>query len=118
MQILLVDDEVELVHMLARFLKVSGLSNVNAVYTPEAALEFVEQYKPDMVVLDINLNSVMTGIDVLKRIREISPETQVCMSSAYREEHEAASLALGARWFLKKPARIQDFLSIIRSVQQ
>ena len=117
-RILLVDDEVELVKMLARFLKAGGFEQVDILHTPEAAVEHIEKNRPDFVFLDINLNASMTGLDVLRRVRQTSPETMVCMSSAYREDYEEASLALGAGWFLKKPATIDDLLSIVRSVER
>lgn len=117
MRILLVDDEVELSGMLARFLKARGYAQVDTVSAPEAAVAYIEEHKPDFVFLDINLNAAMSGIDVLRRVRETTPETLVCMASAYRDEHETSSLALGAMWFLKKPATVDDLLAVVRSVE-
>jgi DNA-binding response OmpR family regulator len=116
MRILLVDDEIELSSMISRILQRSGFSDVTSVSTPEEAIEYIEKNKPDLAFLDINLNAGMTGLDVLRRVRQTAPEVQVCMSSAYREEHEQESLSVGAKWFLKKPASIQDFIAVARSV--
>ena len=118
MRILLVDDEIELVGMLARFLRAQGFTHVETEKDPEAAIRHIETHKPDFVFLDINLNAVMNGIDVLRRVHETTPETMVCMASAYRDEYEQASLELGAMWFLKKPAMVEDLLAVVRSVEK
>lgn len=104
--------------MMARFLKAEGYDHVDALSTPDAAVQYIEAQKPDFVFLDINLNAPMTGMDILKRVRETTPETLVCMASAYRDEHERSSLALGAMWFLKKPTTVDDLLAVVRSIER
>ncbi len=118
MRILLVDDEVELSGLLARFLKAEGFADVDTVDGPEAAVRHIETHKPDFVFLDINLNAAMNGMDVLRRVHATTPETMVCMASAYREEYEQSSLEQGAMWFLKKPATVDDLLAVVRSVEK
>ncbi len=118
MKILIVDDEDELSRMLKRYLKTKGFSDVITINTPEAAIQYIELNKPDFVFLDINLNTKLNGIDVLKQVHRTTPETLICMVSAYRDEHEQQSLSEGAKWFLRKPTTLDDLLAILKSAGQ
>ena len=61
--------------------------NIRTFKTGEACLEEI-RFNPDIVVLDFNLNSTSTnrktlnGLDVLKKIKKVSPKTKVIMLSS------------------------------------
>ncbi|MBF0593675.1 MAG: response regulator [Candidatus Omnitrophica bacterium] len=118
MRVLLVDDEIELTVMTARFLNARGYSQVETAHSPETAISNIESNKPDVVFLDINLNAPMSGMDVLRRVRKTSPQTRVCMLSAFKDEYEAEAMKLGAVGFLKKPALINDLLTVLSLSEQ
>ena len=67
MRILLVDDDRELIDLLAFALKRAGLEPIGA-YDAASALRLYDERHPDLVVLDINLG-VSSGLDVLKELR-------------------------------------------------
>lgn len=113
MRILLADDEVTVTGFLVRLLKNSGPHEVAATNTPDETLEYIEQNKPDLVFLDINFKTEMTGLDVLRRAQIVSPASKICILSAYREEHEQLCLGLKAVAFLKKPTTVEDLLGVI-----
>ncbi len=82
-RILIVDDE-ESIHLLYREeLEEEGYEVHSAMDGP-AALELVEEVKPDVVVLDINMPG-MDGIEVLRQIKEKHPQMPVILCSAYPE---------------------------------
>mmetsp|Transcript_10137 Transcript_10137/g.5247 ORF Transcript_10137/g.5247 Transcript_10137/m.5247 type:complete len:80 (+) Transcript_10137:183-422(+) len=47
-------------------------------------MEKFTQNPPDLVILDINMPG-MSGIEVLRRMKEINPDLPVILSSAYQE---------------------------------
>jgi DNA-binding response OmpR family regulator len=66
-RILLVDDDRELIDLLAFALKRAGLEPV-AAHDAGAAIRVFEERHPDLVVLDINLGA-SSGLDVLRELR-------------------------------------------------
>ncbi len=120
MRILLVDDEVEIADLYVRYLKRCGFPETAVVHTSQDAVEYIEQYRPDFVVLDISLgaDSQGTGMDVLARVRTTVPESRVCMMSAYRDEHEKLSLDLGAHVFIAKPFQPDVLLELIKAADR
>jgi CheY-like chemotaxis protein len=114
LQILLADDEAMVTSFLVRLLKNTGFTDVIATNTPEETLEYIEKNRPDLVFLDINFKTEMTGLDILKKVQVTTPDSKICMLSAYREEHEQLCLDLKAVAFLKKPTTIEDLLGVIR----
>src|SRR3979411_1450153 len=70
LRILLVDDDRELIDLLAFALKRAGLEPIGA-YDAAAALRLFEERKPDLVVLDINLGA-STGLEGRRDLRRRS----------------------------------------------
>jgi len=82
-RILLVDDEGGIQLLYREEFEEEGYEVVSA-YNGEEALEKFNQELPDLVILDINMPG-MSGIEVLRRMKEIHPELPVILSSAYQE---------------------------------
>ena len=49
----------------------------------EEALELVEQFKPDVLLLDVSMPK-LSGLDVLARIKKLSPETKIIMITVHK----------------------------------
>ncbi len=82
-KILLIDDE-ESIHLLyTEELEEEGYT-VYSAYSGEEALDKLGDIDPDLVILDINMPG-MTGIEVLRRIKDINSGLPVILSSAYPE---------------------------------
>ena len=82
-RILLVDDEDGIQLLYREEFEEEGYEVVSA-YNGEEALEKFSQEPPDVVILDINMPG-MNGIEVLRRMKELSPDLPVILSSAYQE---------------------------------
>lgn len=67
--ILIVDDNLDTVDILAVFLKSIGFQTLTA-YDGVEALEVIRQERPDLIVLDINMPR-LNGIQVLSRLKKI-----------------------------------------------
>ncbi len=116
MKILIVDDDQEMAEMLKDFIEFKGGREVLTAWRGQDAIDCVKDQKPDLIFLDIQLIGDMDGMDVLKAAREISPETRVCMVSAYKDEYEGQSKRMGAAAFLGKPISTQAVETILKMI--
>lgn len=116
-RILIVDDEEDIVTNLEAFLEEEGYEVVTA-RDGEAALKKIEEEKPDLVLLDLNIPK-MSGLQILERIKPKETGIKVLIFSglATKQDQEKA-LALGACGYLNKPIQIESLLQEIQRVMQ
>jgi len=115
LDVLVVDDEPEVQHILERFFRVHGCE-VRTAPDGDEALAALREARPDLVLLDLRMPR-MNGLEVLDRIRteqlEVGP---VWAFSGYVTDREATeAMRLGAVGFLNKPLDF-GFLQRIISV--
>ena len=104
--VLLVDDEVAFTRTLAQRLMMRDL-RVIVAHDGEQALSKTQKEEPDVIVLDLNMPG-MHGMDVLREIKKVCPDTQVIILTGHgtdKDEEEATKL--GGFGFLKKPTDIE-----------
>ncbi len=105
--VLIVDDEQTLARSAKAFLTDHGYE-AEVASSGEQALGLLERLQPDVVFLDVQLPG-MSGIDVLKRIREFDPVLPVIMLTAYGSiEGAVAAVKLGAFDYVKKPVDLEE----------
>ncbi len=101
-KILVVDDEPEVGELLADFLGLQGYQAITAVRALDG-LEKVKSEKPDLVLLDIMMPEI-DGLECLRRIRKMSPETIVIIISGIKDEKIAKdAIRQGAYDYIAKP---------------
>jgi two-component system response regulator VicR len=113
MRILLVDDDRELIDLLAFALKRAGLEPI-AAHEADAALRQFEERHPDLVVLDINLGAA-SGLDVLKELRRRSQLPVIMLTALDSEEDKVRGLDAGADDYLTKPFSHRELIARIRA---
>jgi CheY-like chemotaxis protein len=112
-KILLVDDEKEFVQTLSERLQTRQLP-ASIVYDGQQALDFVEKDQPDVVVLDLMMPGI-GGIEVLRRLKQSSPQVEVVVLTGHGSEHEEQLAAdLGAFAYLTKPVNIEVLTEVMR----
>ncbi|MBU2540763.1 MAG: response regulator [Candidatus Omnitrophica bacterium] len=100
--ILIVDDEPDVCEYTGKFLANEGYK-VSSVTDSKAVLEQVEALKPFIVLLDIVMPDV-DGLELLKKIKKISPQTQVIIITGLKDESVCReSIELGACDYIVKP---------------
>ncbi len=115
MKILVVDDDLELLRLIAFTLRQSGYLVLEAQDGPTALAAFSRE-SPDLVLLDVNLPR-MNGFEVLRRIRaEGSKVLVLILTVRSSEEDEVEGLDLGADDYLTKPFSPRTLLARVRAL--
>ncbi|MEP6989727.1 MAG: response regulator transcription factor [bacterium] len=116
-RILVVDDEVDIVALVAYHLAKSGYQ-VSTASSGTEALEAARRDRPALIVLDLMLPG-MSGYDVLKELRgsEATRDVAVLMLTARREEQDRIQgLVLGADDYLTKPFSPQELVLRVAAI--
>lgn len=114
MSILIVDDDVELVGLLRFALHAAGYDVLTA-FDGEQALLRLQEHKPELVILDVNL-PVRDGFQVLAELRRTSQVPVMMLTVRTTEEDEVKGLDLGADDYLRKPFSPRALLARVRSL--
>lgn len=111
--ILIVDDTGDNVKLIKAMLK-SLDSNIDVAVDGEEALRKMTDNDYDIVLLDIMLPKI-SGIDVLKKVRERDLETPIIVMTAYGSEELAVETLRegGDDYLINKPIRTEDLLDAI-----
>ena len=112
--ILLVDDEAHIGKYVALILKQLGATKIVEATNGEEAIAIFQQQKPDVVLLDISM-PLMNGLETLKKLKAIDPESTVIMltSMVYRQSIDEA-LALGAANYIRKDNPKEEIAQAIK----
>lgn len=115
MKLLLVEDSIQLNKALTTVLKRNSYI-VDSAFDGEEALLYIDQYKYDVIILDIMLPKI-NGLDVLKRVRTNKIDTPIIMLTAKSTtEDKIYGLDLGADDYLPKPFVVEELLARIRAL--
>jgi signal transduction histidine kinase len=116
-KILVIDDEVGPRESLRMLLKPDY--NVQTADCVEAGLKLLKEKQPDTIVMDIRMPG-MTGIEGLRKIREIDPHLSVIMLTGFGAlETAKEALRLGANDYISKPFDAGEMREVIgRNVER
>jgi two-component system response regulator AtoC len=110
---MVVDDEILTLNNLKKALEKEGYE-IMLADSGERALELLEQFKPHLVLLDLVLPGI-SGLEVLKKIKETDREIIVIMMSAYEILEKAVeAMKLGAYDYLLKPFKLSELKTTIQ----
>ena len=113
--ILIVDDEENILSLMAETLRLVGFATETASRGADAVSK-VRTEKIDLVLLDINM-PVMDGFEVLERIHQIKPELPVIMLSARQEKSDVIDgFRRGADDYVSKPFSVEEVVMRINAV--
>jgi two-component system KDP operon response regulator KdpE len=112
-KVLIVEDEENIVHVLTSILCANNYSPIVAK-TGEQALILASSHLPDVILLDLGLPGI-SGIDVLKKLREWYDKPVLVVSARDREKEKVEALDLGADDYITKPFGTSELLARIRA---
>lgn len=110
--ILIIDDEKSLLDLLSVVLKKEGY-RVKTCLSPSRVFDLLEKESFDLLVCDIKLPEI-SGMEVLKFVRENKPDLPVIMITAYGSLKQAVeALKAGAIDYILKPFDVEELKIII-----
>jgi len=112
-EVLLVEDQDNVRRVISTLLRRNGYSVSEASEGSEAITK-LKRRKFDLVITDLRMEPV-DGMEVLRRIKEISPETEVIVVTAFGTVAGGVeAMKLGAYDYIQKPVDNEEFLLIIQ----
>jgi len=116
-KILVVDDEKDIVELIAYNLEQEGFAVVKA-YNGETALEEIRTHKPHLMILDLMLPGIQ-GVEVCRRIRS-DPEHAalpiIMLTAKTGEVDTVLGLEVGADDYVTKPFSVKELMARVRSL--
>lgn len=98
--------------------EVAEISVVGEAEDGPAALRCIAELQPDIVLMDISLPG-LSGIEVTRQVRNISPMTRVLMLTVHEDEGMLReSIRAGAHGYILKRAVDSDLIQAIRVIAQ
>jgi DNA-binding NarL/FixJ family response regulator len=115
----LVEDNEQLRKTLARVInRAEGFECLSDYGSAEAALEGLPKDRPQVVLMDINLPGI-NGVECVRKLKQIIPQTQVIMLTAYEDtENIFNALAAGASGYLLKRTKSAELIEAIKDLQK
>lgn len=115
--VIVVEDDIRLQQYLIKILdSQEDIRCLCAVSSAEEALDKIPAYRPDVVLMDINLPGI-SGIDCIRELKKKQPKLEVVMLTAYEEEDNIfRALKEGASGYLLKSSTPDDIYNAIRDV--
>jgi DNA-binding response OmpR family regulator len=112
--ILVVDDEANLVELVAGYLVQEGFSVLTAADGP-AALDLARTRRPDLVVLDVMLPG-LDGVEVCRRLRSFSDAYVLMLTAKAEEVDKLVGLAVGADDYVTKPFSPRELVARVKAI--
>lgn len=117
MSVLVVDDERDFLETLVNRLKKRKIDPA-CCFSGEEALETMKNRRFDIVILDVQMSG-MNGIEVLRRIKEDYPKTEVIMLTGHASVGTGVEgIKTGAFDYLIKPVEIDQLIVKIRQAYE
>jgi DNA-binding NarL/FixJ family response regulator len=115
----IVEDNDRLRGTLAKVIgRAEGFRFVSDYGSAEDALADLPKAKPDVVLMDINLPG-MNGVECVRKLKPLLPQTQVMMLTVYEDtENIFNALASGASGYMLKRTPTKELLEAIREMQR
>jgi two-component system response regulator CpxR len=113
-RILLVDDDVQLCKLLAERLASEGYA-MDTVHDGSRGLDRALSMEYVLVVLDLMLPG-MSGLDVLRRLRKVSPVPVLILTARGEDSDRILGLEMGADDYVPKPFNPRELIARIRAI--
>lgn len=116
----IVDDNKELRNALEEIISMSeGYKCIGTMGTAEDAINQLPILKPDVVLMDINLGTIESGIDVVRVLKPRIPEVNFMMCTVYEENEKIfEALSAGASGYILKKTDPARMLEAIRELYE
>ena len=114
-KLLLIDDEADVQYSFRRIFADMPELDLTTANSGEEGLQLIPRLKPDLVIMDIRMGGI-SGLETLRRLREIDTKLPVIMMTAYGTTQTAIeAMKLGAYDYLLKPFDVPKLKQLVVS---
>lgn len=115
--LIIADDHMLIREGLKQLLELEGdISVVAQAGNGQEAIEKTLEYKPDILLLDINMPEI-NGIDILRRLKDVGANTKVIILTIHDDkEYLFATIKIGADGYILKDSDANSLIRAIRDV--
>jgi len=113
-KVLVIEDVKELADLVTLYLSKEGFE-VRAVESGEDGFIVIEDWKPELIILDINLPG-MDGFEFLQRFRRDNNTPVLIVSARDSDEDQISGLGIGADEYITKPFSPKVLVARVRAV--
>lgn len=115
-KVLLVEDEAIIALSTKKMLEKTGLFEVSILDNGPAAISFLKQNPPEIILMDIKIVGVLDGIETMHEIRKFSQVPVIYLTGNSDPRARVRAKATGNSDFLTKPVEISDLLQSISNL--
>ncbi len=117
LKLLIIDDEIHHGEAVAESLKRVGYECFVATSGQQGA-KLIEQEEPNVILTDLKMDE-MDGLEILKKAKEILPETEVVVITGHGDVKTAvAAMKAGASHYLQKPVNLAELRAIVEKAAE
>src|SRR6476620_7824139 len=117
-RVLIVEDEHDIAGLIKHTLERTGDTEAQVVSSGYAALKYVAEEPPDLIILDLNL-PVVSGVEVCRILRSRADAKHVpiiMLTARTSEDDRVSGLELGADDYVTKPFSLRELTARVRAV--
>lgn len=119
LKVILADDEKKVIFLLQKLIdwEQMGYEIAGIAHDGLSALRLIEETQPQLLVTDIRMPGC-SGIDLIRRARELQPALHCIIISGYREfEYAQKAIKYGVEDYLLKPLKKDELYSILLRIR-
>ncbi len=113
-RVLIIEDQVKIVHWLSEFLKQAHFEVLTA-YDGRTGLQLATAERPDVILLDLMLPD-MDGLDICRTVRQYSDAFIIMLTARVEETDRLIGLEIGADDYVTKPFSPREVVARIRAL--
>ena len=114
-QIIIIEDKAIIALDIKTYLNKNGYDNALSFLNGDKAWEYLDENKPDLVLIDVMLHSEVTGIEIAKKLKKLAiPFIFISAFSNPVQYQEAVELSPVA--IFHKPVNLAEILLVIKKI--
>ena len=118
LRIVIADDELNIIELFEHMLDPRLAEVVAVALNGIDAYEAVKEHRPDILITDVRMPGY-TGIELIEKVKQTNPETDIIVISGYREfDYLQSILKFGVQEFLLKPVDDEELNGAVRRMGQ
>lgn len=116
MRVLVIEDNAVLSLTLEVMLRKFGFTEIKKAYTPKEAFILIDEFDPELLLVDINLDSDLSGIDIVRMTQKKRPLSVVYTTANSDQYHRELAMETQHDAYLVKPLNFRTLSTALESI--